>query len=60
MDDARQVLVEDDVEREPARFRHVGEGALDVVAQVGQQQVVGLDGDRSRFDLREVEDVVDE
>ena len=47
-------------ERQRARFRLVAEVALDRLAQVREQQVLGLDRDRAGFDLRQVEDVADQ
>ena len=41
-------------------FGDVTEGTVEVVLQVGQRQVAGFDRHRSGFDLREVEDVVDQ
>ena len=41
-------------------FGHVAEVALDGVAQGGEGDFLGLDGDGAGLDLREIEDVVDE
>ena len=39
---------------------HVAEGALDVAVQIVEPQLADVDDHRARFDLRQVEDVVDQ
>ena len=41
-------------------LRDVMEGAVDALAQRVEGDLLGLDGDRARLDLRQIEDVVDE
>ena len=38
----------------------VAEGAIDVVVQVAERDVARVNDDRARFDLRQVEDVIDQ
>ena len=57
---ARQVGGEMDVEGQVLVLGDVPEVAVDGVAEAGERDLLGLDGDRARLDLREVEDVVDE
>ena len=57
---ARQAVVDIDVEQQVLRLGDVVERALDAVTQRLERDLFGLDGDRSRFDLREVENVVDQ
>src|SRR5215510_3657163 len=59
-DVAADVRLEVRDERQRARFRLVPEVALDRLAQVREQQVFGLDRDRARLDLRQVENVADQ
>ena len=49
-----------DREAQPALLRDAAEGALDVVADVGDALFGDVDRRRPRLDLREVEDVVDQ
>ena len=57
---AADVGVEVRDERQHARLRLVAEVALDRLAQVREQQVLGLDRDRAGLDLRQVENVADQ
>ena len=57
---ARQVLREADLEGQVLRFGHMAEVAVDVLAQPGEGDVFDLDRHRARFDLRQVENVVDQ
>ena len=59
-DRAPQARVEVGRERQLARVRLVAEVALDRLAQVREQQVLALDRDRARLDLRQVQNVADE
>jgi hypothetical protein len=59
-DRASEPRVELARERELARLGDVAEVALDRLAQAGERQLLGLDRDRPRLDLREIEDVADE
>ena len=56
----RQARIEADEEIDALGFRHVAEGALAVVLQVVEAQLAHVDDDGAGFDLRQVEDVVDE
>ena len=55
-----QARIELDEEIEVLRFRDVAERALAVVVQVVEAQLAHVDHDGARFDLRQVENVVDE
>ena len=57
---ARQRRVDVDVERQALRLGDVVERAFDAVAQRRERDLLGLDRDRARLDLRQVENVVDE
>ena len=59
-DDAAQARVDLDFEREVATVRFVPERARDHVEQRAEEDVLRVDGDRPRFDLREIEDVADQ
>ena len=52
--------VELDVERQILAFGHVAEVALDVSRSDGERHFFRLDRDRARFDLRQIQNVVDE
>ena len=56
----RQARVEADEEVDALRFGDVAEGALAVVLQIVEAQLAHVDDDGAGFDLRQVEDVVDE
>ena len=58
--DARQIVGKFDVERQILVFGHVAEIAIDRVAQPGERNLLGIDGDGARLDLRQVENVVDQ
>src|SRR4029077_8496402 len=45
---------------ETAAFGFVPEGAADGLEQVGEEHLLGLDRDRSGFDLRQVENIGDQ
>ena len=57
---ARKAGVHVDEEIDVLRLGHVPERAFDVAVQIVQQQVRRVDDDRSRLDLGEVENVIDE
>ena len=49
-----------DREIQRAAFGFVAEAALEVLAQVRERDLLAVDGDRARLDLRQVEDVADQ
>ena len=57
---ARQARVHPDEEVHVLRFGDVTKCALDVAAEILEQQIRRIDDHGPRFDLRQVEDVVDE
>src|SRR5262249_14852960 len=56
---AGEVWREEELEIEPLRLGDVPERALDVVLQILEVNLADVDDDRARFDLGQVEDVVD-
>ena len=56
----RQVAVELDVEVELLVFGDVAEGAIDVILQMAERQFTDVDRNRAGFDLRKIENVVNE
>ena len=59
-DAAAEVGVDLDVERQALRFGLVAERPRHRLEHVGEEDLLGIDGDRARFDLGEVEDVADQ
>ena len=59
-DAAAEMLVDLDVEREALRFGLVAERPGDGLEHVGEEDLLGIDGDRAGLDLAEVEDVADQ
>jgi hypothetical protein len=59
-DAAPERRVDADVERQAAVLGVVPEHAGDGVVQRGEEELLGLDGDGARLDLRQIEDVADE
>ena len=57
---ARQVCVELDVEVEALVGGELAEGPLHMLLEAGHRHVADLDRDRAGFDLRQIEDVVDQ
>ena len=60
LDGARQVGRRLDGEFQILRLGHVIEGSLDESVEIREAQIAQIHGHRSRFDLREIEDVVDQ
>src|SRR6185437_6550803 len=56
----RQRFVDKDGEGEALFLGQLTEAALDIVAQIVERYVADVDTDRAGFDLREIEDVVDQ
>ena len=57
---ARQIRIEFDAEFDLLRLGDVAERAIDITMQIGEPQLADIDHDRARFDLRQIENVVDE
>src|SRR3954471_18085354 len=57
---AGEVSVSVNFEREPLVLRLVTERPRDRIEQAGEEDFFRLDGDSSRFDFREIENVADE
>ena len=59
-DAAAEIGVELDVERQALRFGLVAERPRHGLEHVGEEDLLGVDGDRARFDLAKIEDVADQ
>src|SRR5262249_42788530 len=57
---APKCRIEIDVERKLSCVRLVAEGAANGVQQIGEEDFLRLNSDRSRLDLRKIEDVADQ
>ena len=60
VDDPRQILGELNRELELLGFSHVAECPVDVLQEIVELQFLDIDDDRTGFDLRKIEDVVDQ
>src|SRR5207249_5215430 len=54
----RERRIDIDAEGQVLRFRDVMESALDAVADRCERNLLGLDGNRSRLDFRQIENVI--
>src|SRR5204863_3282247 len=60
LNSARKIVGKIDLEIELLAFCNVPECALHVILQLSESKVPYIDHDRARFDLRQVENVVDQ
>ena len=57
---SRQAVVDDDLEGQILGLGEMAEVAVDAVAEGAECDLLGFNGDRARFDLGQVQDVVDQ